>query len=148
MTKHLFLAIFIAALPVAAQSTYKAPRTWGDKPDLQGIWQAQNTASYDLEAHTVATGVPAGPGIIVDPPDGKIPYQPAALAKRKQNFQNRATADSVAKCFMPGVPRFTYMPFPIQIYQTPKFAIITSEYIQRSHHLPGREQTSGRRRFL
>src|SRR5689334_14544619 len=86
MITHLLLAVFVAALPAAAQSAYKAPRTWGDKPDLQGIWQAQTTASYDLEPHTASTGIPAGPGVIVDPPDGKLPYQPAALAKKKQNF--------------------------------------------------------------
>ena len=145
MTKHLLLAVCMASLPVVAQSAYKAPRTWGDKPDLQGIWQAQNTASYDLEAHTASTGVPAGPGVVVDPPDGKIPYLPAALEKRKQNFQNRGTADPVAKCFMPGVPRFTYMPFPIQIFQTPKFVIVTSEYIHndRTIYLDGSKHLEG-----
>jgi hypothetical protein len=145
MNKHLLLAVVLAALPAAAQSAYKAPRTWGDKPDLQGIWQAQNTASYDLEAHTASTGVPAGPGVVIDPADGKIPYLPAALEKKKQNFQNHATADPVGKCFMPGVPRFTYMPFPIQIFQTPKFAIITSEYIHndRTIYLDGSKHLEG-----
>src|SRR5277367_2857989 len=106
MTKHLLLGGFVAAITAAAQSSYKAPRTWGDKPDLQGIWQAQNTASYNLEAHTATTGVPAGPGVIVDPPDGKVPYQAAALAKKKQNFEAGAAGDPVSKCYMPGVPRF------------------------------------------
>jgi hypothetical protein len=145
MTAHLFLAVLIAALHAAAQSTYKVPRTWDNKPDLQGIWQAQNTASYDLEAHTASTGVPAGPGVIVDPPDGKIPYQPAALAKKKQNFETRASADPVSRCYMPGVPRFIYMPFPIQIFQTPKFVIITSEYVHndRTIYLDGSKHLEG-----
>jgi hypothetical protein len=145
MNTHLLLAVLIAAWPAAAQSAYKAPRTWDNKPDLQGIWQAQNTASYDLEAHTASTGIPAGAGVIVDPPDGKIPYQPAALAKRNQNFQDRATADPVAKCYMPGVPRLTYLPFPLQIFQTPKYMIIASEYVHnyRTIYLDGSKHLDG-----
>ncbi len=140
----LFLAV-IAVAPLLAQSAYKAPRTWDNRPDLQGIWQIQNTANFDLEPHTATSGVPAGLGVIVDPADGKIPYQPAALAQRKQNFENRATADPVAKCYMPGVPRMTYMPFPFQIFQTPKFVIMASEYIHntRTIHLDGSKHLDG-----
>jgi hypothetical protein len=144
MTVSFLLAIFAIVTPAIAQS-YKAPRTWGDQPDFQGIWQALNTANYDLEPHTASLGIPAGHGVIVDPPDGKIPYKPAALAKKQENFQHRATADPVSKCFMPGIPRLTYMPFPLQVFQTPKFVIIASEYIHnvRTIYLDGSQHLDG-----
>src|SRR5579872_6363040 len=85
--------------------------------DLQGIWEARNTASASLEAHSADAGIRAGEGVIVDPADGKIPYQPWAAAKRAENFKNRGAADPVNKCYLPGVPRITYMPFPFQIFQ-------------------------------
>src|SRR5204863_8402888 len=86
----------------------------------------------------------AGQGIIVDHLDGKIPYLPAALAKRQENYKNRAM-DPVSQCFSPGVPRLTYVPFPFQIVQAPTWMTITSEfvnnyrnvYINGSEHLPG-----------
>ena len=74
------VVLFAAALPGFAQSAsaakYVAPRGADGKPDLQGIWQARNTAAGDLEDHGASMGIPAGRGVIVDPPDGKIPYQP------------------------------------------------------------------------
>jgi hypothetical protein len=95
-------ALAFVALPAWGQAAAPAAA-----PDLRGIWQAQNTANANLEsAH-----------VIVDPPDGKIPYQPGALATRKQNFENRATADPETKCFQPGVPRATYLATPFQIFQ-------------------------------
>ncbi len=104
------------------------PRAADGKPDLQGIWQARNTAAADLEDHGASMGIPAGRGVIVDPPDGKIPYLPAAAEKRKENFKNRATADPLGKCFLAGVPRITYLNFPFQIFQTPQVVAIAYEY--------------------
>jgi hypothetical protein len=100
--------------------------------DLQGIWEVWNTAAGNLEAHSASDGIRAGESVIVDPPDGKIPYLPEAAAKRNENFQKRATADPVAKCFLPGVPRVTYMPYPFQIFQTPKYVAILYEYVHAS----------------
>ena len=123
--------ILLLALTAAAQpgtQPYRAPRTSDGKPDLQGFWQALNTASFNVEPHSPALGIPAGLGIVVDPPDGKIPYKPEAAAKQQENFRNRAAADPLRKCFSPGVPRMMYLPFPFQIIQTPKFIAITSEY--------------------
>src|SRR5712692_6915138 len=111
-------------LPLAAQQqpAYKPPRMADGKPDLQGIWEVRNTAAHgNLEAHSASAGIRAGASVIVEPPDGRIPYQPSAAARRKQNFENRATADPVGKCFLPGVPRITYMPYPFQIFQTPEY---------------------------
>lgn len=134
------------AIQVAAQAPYKAPRTPDGKPDVQGFWQTLNlAANHDLEPHTGSFGVPAGLGVVVDPPDGKIPYQASALAKKQENFRNRATADPVAKCHMPGVPRLTYMHYPMQFLQTPKYVIIASEYIHnyRTIYLDGSKHLDG-----
>jgi len=138
------LACAITMISVAAQ-TYVPPRTSDGQPDLQGIWQALNTsAAWDLEPHSASWGVPAGLGIIVDPPGGMIPYQPSALARKRANVQNRA-ADPLGKCFKPGVPRLTYLPFPFQIIQSPQDVTIFYEYIhnyrtihlKRNAHLEG-----------
>jgi hypothetical protein len=114
----------IAAAPEASKSD--------SRRDLQGIWEARGTASAGLEAHSADAGIRAGESVIVDPADGRIPYQPWAAAKRAENFANRAAADPVNKCYLPGVPRITYMPFPLQIFQTPEFVAITYEYVHAS----------------
>src|SRR3974390_2074242 len=86
------------------------PRTTDGKPDISGIWQVlDNSLDGNIEPHAASYGVHAGQGAIVDPPDGKIPYLPAAVAKRQANYKNRAK-DPVAYCFKPGVPRITYIP--------------------------------------
>jgi hypothetical protein len=127
--RHRRLGLTLCLLVSAgAAQTYRAPRAPDGKPDLQGFWQALNTASYNVEPHSPGLGIPAGLGIVVDPPDGKIPYQPAAAAKQQENFKNRARLDPLNKCYSPGVPRMMYLPFPFQIIQTPKFIAITSEY--------------------
>ena len=119
--RHAALALTVLAAVAAAPAAlsaqgYRAPRTADGKPDLNGIWQALNTAHADLQDHGALPGVPASPGVV----DGnEIPYQPGALAKKKENLANSATADPLAGCFLPGVPRATYLPCPFQIAQTP-----------------------------
>ena len=126
----------VAAIAIAGAQSYAPPRTTFGQPDLQGIWQVLNTsAAFDLEPHTATWGVPAGLGVIVDPPGGMIPYQPWALAKKKENFQNRETADPLAKCFKPGVPRLTYLPFPLQIVQSPQQVTIFYEYVHNYRNI-------------
>ena len=93
------------------------PRTADGKPDFSGIWQAFTTASWDLEDHSAEEGVPAGLGVVEG---GEIPYQPWALAKKQENAANRRTLDPLSKCYMPGVPRATYLPFPFEIAQAPR----------------------------
>jgi hypothetical protein len=126
-----FLALGV--IPAAAQGPgYKAPRTSDAKPDLSGIWQALNEAYWDVESHSAAPGpvqslgaagaIPPGPGIVEG---GPIPYQPAALAKKKENFEKRLALDPEIKCYLPGVPRANYMPYPFQILQTPKFIMMS-----------------------
>jgi hypothetical protein len=58
----------------------------------------------------------------------EIPYLPAAAAKQKENFANRLSLDPEAKCYLPGVPRATYMPYPFQIVQSEKVILISYEY--------------------
>jgi hypothetical protein len=108
------------AIPVEGQAagapTAALPRTADGKPDLQGIWQVRNrTAAYDLENHDTGKGQPAGTSVVEG---GAIPYQPWAAAKRAENFSKRQSADPLAQCYMPGVPRIMYMDFPFHIFQT------------------------------
>src|SRR5258707_14829365 len=85
------------------------PGTADGKPDLAGVWQAMNTAAWNIQAHDAQKDVPAGLGVV----EGQtLPYQPWAAAKQKENFAHRATADPEGKCKLPGVPRITYMPYP------------------------------------
>ena len=118
-----------------AQSTYKAPRAADGKPDLNGIWQVLNTANWDIQGHAAAAGnlpqlgaigaIPPGLGVV----EGEeIPYLPEAAAKRKENFANRWTADPELKCYLPGVPRATYMPYPFQIVQSQKTILFSYQY--------------------
>jgi len=115
-----------------AAPAYRAPRTSDGHPDLQGIWQALNTAVWDIQDHTPRLGVPAGQGVVEG---NELPYLPSALAKRQENFNNRLTADPEAKCFMVGVPRITYMPYPFQILQTPKQIMFVYEYVHTSRNV-------------
>jgi hypothetical protein len=129
----------LAGTPVGGQgSGYKAPRSpYNDgKPDLNGIYQAINTANWDLEDHPMAPGAfwqlgalggtPPGIGVVEG---GTIPYKPWALERKKFNFRNRLIADVYKsdmgdpelKCYLPGIPRANYMPYPFQIVQTNRY---------------------------
>ena len=105
--------------------TYAVPRTSFGHPDLQGIWQAMNSAVWDIQNHPAQLGIPAGLSVVID---DEIPYQASALTKREENYENRLTADPEANCKMVGVPRITYMPYPFQIIQTPTQITILYEY--------------------
>ena len=128
------LLVMLAANAVAwAQAASQGiPRTPDGKPDLSGVWQVLNSAAYDIEDHAAQAGVPAGTGVVVG---GEIPYQPSALAQRKRNNENRTTEDTDAKCYLPGVPRITYMPYPFRIIQTPERIDISYEYVGALRHI-------------
>jgi hypothetical protein len=122
--------LLMRGLPVGESTAASAqaagvPRTADGKPDLSGIWQALNSAWWDLEDHGARPGVPAGQAVVQG---GTIPYQSGALARRQENFTNRATLDPETKCFLAGVPRITYVPFPFQIIQTPERVSLLYEY--------------------
>jgi hypothetical protein len=148
---RLALAVLVlAGIPAAAQGpAYKAPRTPDGKPNLNGIWQVINTANWDIQGHAARPALmtvagPLGPipapsvvafGAVGSVPGGlgvvegdEIPYQPSAAAKKKSNGEHWLTSDPEIKCYLPGVPRATYMPFPFQIVQTPKVILITYEF--------------------
>jgi len=98
---------FFAAVTLLAQSV---PRTSDGKPDLQGIWMSRNAAGFDVTE--IAEG-------------HEIPYLPEALERE----QKGPRVDPIAHCAMPGVPRITYMPFPIQILQRPGYVVFMYEYM-------------------
>jgi hypothetical protein len=136
------LSLSIAGLLLVGTQVARAadpPKTAEDKRDLQGIWEAHSTAAAGLEAHSADEGIRAGDTVIVDPADGKIPWQPAAAAKKQQNYKDRLMADPVSSCYLPGVPRITWMPFPFQIFQTSQFVAIAYEYVHASRtiHMNG-----------
>jgi hypothetical protein len=111
----------------AAQTPGPAfPRAADGHPDFSGIWQVMNTANFDIQDHSAQKGVPAGQGVVEG---NEIPYTPAALAKKMENYKNRATEDPESKCYLPGVPRFMYLPFPFQILQTPGQLTMLHEYV-------------------
>jgi hypothetical protein len=101
------------------------PRTPDGRPDLQGIWQARSRAAYGLQDHAARSGMPAALSAVVE---GDIPYQPWAAARQREHFENRATADPLAQCYMPGVPRIMYMEWPFQIFQTGDHVAMTFEW--------------------
>jgi hypothetical protein len=112
------------AADAGAQQAERVARI-GGKPNFSGIWQALNTAHWNLEAHSAEAvdafwalgaiaAIPAGRSVVEG---GSIPYLPEALAKRDENRADWPAGDPEAKCYMPGIPRATYMPHPFQIVQ-------------------------------
>jgi hypothetical protein len=116
-------------------ATYRAPRTLDGKPNLSGIWQTMGSANWDIEAHEAKAGpvvamgalgvIPGGLGVVEG---GPLPYRPEALAKKKENQANWLALDPMVKCYMPGVPRATYTPYPFEIVQSPKQIAISYEF--------------------
>jgi hypothetical protein len=137
LTVFLVAGLVLAAIPVLGQpaAAYRAPRTADGKPNLNGIWQALNSANWDLRPHAAAQGpalelgamfsIPGGIGVVEG---DEIPYLPEAAKKQQENFANRLKLDPEVKCYLPGVPRATYMPYPFQIVQSPKYVMLVYEY--------------------
>jgi hypothetical protein len=125
------------------------PRLPNGKPDFNGIWQALNSANWDIQAHMARPALAMRPGPVVPVPAKEvialgavgsvpsgvgivegddIPYRPEALAKKKENQENWLSRDPEIKCYLPGVPRANYMPYPFQIFQSDKAFFIAYEY--------------------
>jgi len=129
-------AILLAAsIPVVAQQAYHAPKGADGHPNFNGIWQALNTANWDLVDHAARPGLviadgtlSADPGGIGVVEGGEIPYLPAALEQKKKNFANRLKLDPEIRCYLPGLPRANYMPYPFQIFQSPKAIFFAYQY--------------------
>ena len=125
----------LLTLPVAAGPLTQIPKAADGHPDLSGVWQALNTAHWNLEPHTSAYpavielgaqfAVPPGLGVV---DGGTIPYLPAARAERDKHFANRVADDPEGKCYLGGVPRSTYMPYPFQIFQNKRDVIMVYQY--------------------
>jgi hypothetical protein len=123
----------------AQPTAYRAPRAADGHADLNGIWQAMNTANWDLQDHPARRGpvttlgasfsIPAGGGVVEG---NEIPYQPWAAEKKKQNAENWMTLDPEIKCYMPGVPRATYQSHPFQIVQSRETILIAYEFASAS----------------
>ncbi|MDB9968429.1 hypothetical protein OAE08_02015 [Gammaproteobacteria bacterium] len=122
----LFTLVGIFSITQAAAQSGEIPRTPSGKPDLSGIWQAMTSAHYDVEPHAASEGphpglmgalsaTPAGLGIVEG---GRIPYNEQSLRVRDANKASALENDPLTKCYMPGVPRANYMPFPFQIVQS------------------------------
>ena len=129
------IVLLTAMLGVAQPPAYRAPRTPDGKPNLNGIWQALNSANWDLQGHAAAKGPQPLLGAVFSvPPDlgvvdgDEIPYLPAAAAKKRENQANWVKLDPEAKCYLPGVPRATYLPYPFQIVQSQQDILISYEY--------------------
>ena len=140
----LVAALWLSAAPTSVPAqVYQPARTANGKPDLNGIWQAMNTANWDIQDHPAKQGpltalgaafsVPAGKGVVEG---NEIPYLPEAAAKKKENAENWLTLDPEIKCYLPGVPRATYMPYPFQIFQTPEQVLIVYEFANATRTIP------------
>ncbi len=135
VTRATVCAVVVLMTAIVSAQTYRVPRTASGQPDLNGFWEALNTANWDLEAHEAAAGpilqlgaayaVPPGPGVVVD---GPIPYKPDALAMKKKYAANALREDAEVKCYLPGVPRMMYMPYPVQIVQSKDQILMMSEF--------------------
>jgi hypothetical protein len=132
-TRLSLAALVLAAAATACQPAAEGPSApaapevprLGERPDFNGVWQAIGTAHWNLEDHSAMglsefwglgaiAAVPAGQSVVEG---GTIPYLPAALTKRDENRAGWPKTDPEAKCYMPGIPRATYMPFPFRIVQ-------------------------------
>ena len=130
------IGVLLGVTSATAQvADYQAPRTADESPDLNGIWQSINTANWNIEPHAAGpsmvrelgaiAAVPAGLGVVEG---GEIPYRPEARAQRDENFANRLELDPEIRCYLPGVPRAIYMPFPFQIIQSRQHIMLIHEY--------------------
>jgi len=133
------LTIAGAGQPPPPAARYRAPRAADGHADLNGIWQALNTANWDIQDHAARQGpvvalgasfsVPGGAGVV----DGnELPYQPWAAQKKKENAASSLTLDPEIKCYLPGVPRATYQPYPFQIVQSPRTILLAYEFASAS----------------
>jgi hypothetical protein len=139
----LILALSLLVQPALSQERGRPARI-GGKPNLNGIWQANNEAYWNLEGHSAESvkefastmgaiaAIPAGNSVVVG---GTIPYKPEALAKREKNRAGWPAADPEAKCYMAGIPRATYMQYPFQIVQG-EGDIITFAYTYANANRP------------
>jgi hypothetical protein len=154
MTKWLVtsaMAGVLAVLSVAAASTAVSAqfgernrprkagspikRTRDGKPDLRGHWTPTTGATYFIEEHDAGFGIRAGKSLIVDPPDGKIPYQPWAAKERdRRSLAENSYEDPEGKCIMSGIPRI--MNFAFELDYVPGALLFNSDYVHHYRYIP------------
>lgn len=131
-------SLSVALAPPARAADPEIARDFAGHPDLNGVWQAIGTANWNIQTHRAAAGpaefgaigaIPPGYGVVVG---DEIPYQEWALAQREQNFEHRYTLDPEIRCYMPGVPRATYLPHPFQIVQGDRKILIVYGFAETS----------------
>jgi hypothetical protein len=131
-------ALVLAALPGAVQSQEQQarPERVAGQPNFNGIWRALNSADWNLEGHSAAAltefwqlgaigAIPAGQSVVEG---GTIPYLPEALAQRDANRAGWPKADPETLCYLPGIPRATYMPYAFQVIQGGGDILFVYEY--------------------
>jgi hypothetical protein len=137
-------AIISVSVTRTAGQASRPARTPDNKPNFSGIWQANNEANWDLQAHEARPGAVTQPGVYpydyarvpaapvlalgaaggvpgsigVVQGDGEIPYKPEAAAIKKENGEHWIDRDPELKCYLPGIPRAMYMPYPFEIVQS------------------------------
>lgn len=134
------LALAISIIRTTGESSTRDARMSDGHPNVNGIWQVHNTANWDLLPHAVRPAVaqagvygnhpvlaapvlalgsvglvPAGPGVVEG---DDIPYTAEAAARKKDNGEHWLDRDPEVRCYMPGIPRAMYMPYPFQITQS------------------------------
>src|SRR6185503_15943691 len=132
----ILLGLLLAASAGAQQrsSSGGIPRLANGKPNLSGVWQATTTANWNVLTHAASAGPPEYGALLATPPgygivDGdQIPYLPAAAEQQQRNYANRFKDDPELKCFLPGVPRANYMPYPLQIFHSNDQLLIAYQF--------------------
>ena len=110
------------------------PRLANGKPNLSGVWQAFTTANWNVLTHGATAGPPEYGALLATPPgygivDGdEIPYLPAAAEQQRRNYESRFKDDPEVKCFMPGIPRANYMPYPLQIFHSDEQLLMAYQF--------------------
>jgi hypothetical protein len=136
MRQRRLVAYMAMLCSAAALAAAQIPRLADGKPDLQGIWAVNGAAAFDIEEHPEQFGIPAGKGVVVDPPDGHLPYQEWALAKKKDRLEHHLFEDPQAHCTLSGVPRQMYTPFGFQIFQPRGYVVIFFEAFHAYRIIP------------
>lgn len=145
---HILFVIGAALWASGCAQSDEIPRLSDGRPDFSGVWQSMTTANWDVLTHGASAGPPEYGALLAVPPgrgivDGdEIPYLPEAAAQRDRNAENRWAEDPEMKCFMPGVPRANYMPYPFQIFHSEQHMLFAYQFagaariIHLSDHQP------------
>ena len=128
------VSVLLLATPTWAQRSGEIPRLPGGRPNFSGVWQSFTTANWNILTHGASAG-PAEYGSLLATPPGlgivegdRIPYLPAAAEQQRRNYENRWTDDPEVKCYMPGVPRANYMPYPFQIFHSDNHMLFAYQF--------------------